>query len=174
MPFCNFCLARQRKSVTSAIILLSAITTHFPPAAALPNAMVKQASASPRTQRAARNFIKAPDFGLPYHMRGCEFTKEESLDRTLQMKIRRLTDKMQSPPTQQPASAEPPQLPILSEGATAVGAAAVSAPLVDAVAPGQASAAIAALNADNAAPPKKIRKTWSTIPCYRGWPSHLR
>ncbi len=159
MPFCILYLALQRQSVTSAITLLSAITAHFPPAAALLNTMMKQDAASPRTQRAARNFIKAPDFGLPYHMRGCEFTKEESLDRTLQMKIRRLTDKMRPPPAQQPAATEPPQLSKPSEGATTVGAAAALAPSADTVAPGRAAAAIAALNAETAAPPKKIRKT---------------
>jgi hypothetical protein len=92
-------------------------------------------------------------------MRGCEFTKVESLDRTLQMKIRRLTDKMRPPPAQQPAATKPPQLSKPSEGATTVGAAAASAPSADTVAPGRAAAAIAALNAETAAPPKKIRKT---------------
>jgi hypothetical protein len=81
----------------------------------------------------------------------------------LQMKVRRLADKLRPPPTQQPADAEPPQPPIPSEGASTDDAAAASATVSDVqaadVASGQAAVAIASLNAEAAAPPKKICKT---------------
>lgn len=42
-----------------------------------------------RVDKAARNFIAYPKLSLPYHMRGCNFTIEESSNRTIQMRVRR-------------------------------------------------------------------------------------
>jgi hypothetical protein len=50
-------------------------------------------------------------------MRGCKFTKDESLNCKLQIKIRRLADKMRPPRMQQPTAVEPSQPTVLSVGA---------------------------------------------------------
>ena len=43
----------------------------------------------PRVDKAAHNYLAYPLLSLPYHMRGCKFTMEESLDRTILMRVRR-------------------------------------------------------------------------------------
>ena len=110
---------------TFALTPLSRILPPTPTLSDITNIMTEGETTDEMVKRAARNLIKYPKLVLPYHMRGCEFTKEQSLNRALQMKVRRLADKLRPPPTQQPADAEPPQPPIPSEGASTDDAAAV-------------------------------------------------
>ena len=107
IPFVIFAKQIARTAVTFALTPLSLILPPTPALSVITNIMSEGETTDEMVKRAAHNLIKYPKLGLPYHMRGCEFTKEQSLNRALQMKVRRLADKLRPPPTQQPARSQP-------------------------------------------------------------------
>ncbi len=96
-----FAKQQARTAVTFALTPLSRILPPTPTLSDITNIMTEGETTDEMVKRAARNLIKYPKLGLPYHIRVCEFTREQSLlNRALQMKVRRLVDKLRPPPTQ--------------------------------------------------------------------------
>jgi hypothetical protein len=93
-----FCYESRHEATIASVRspLLSAITNNMP----------KVVEKSPRLLSAARNMLRAPFLGIPYHMKGCGYSTNDITDRTKQQRVRRLWHQLKQ---EQPSTAAPPQ-----------------------------------------------------------------
>jgi hypothetical protein len=93
-----FCYESHHEATIASIRipLLSAITNNMP----------KVVEKSPRLLLAARNMLRFPELGIPYHMNACDYSQQEVTDRTKQQQVRRLWHQLKQ---EQPSTAAPPQ-----------------------------------------------------------------